>query len=109
MVVLTLDFARPSKLDPIIDSDKELPGYSLISQSRQNTSSALFTMSELLGSLLNQFFLPKPVWTSKDVPDQIRKTALVTGSNGGIGRKSQGERQESIWEGTFTGITGPVV
>ncbi|KAH9958022.1 hypothetical protein BC827DRAFT_1306859 [Russula dissimulans] len=44
-------------------------------------------MSESRISILSQVFPPKPLWTSKYVPDQTGKTVVVAGRNRGIGRE----------------------
>ncbi|KAH9038459.1 hypothetical protein EDB85DRAFT_2273016 [Lactarius pseudohatsudake] len=45
-------------------------------------------MAEKNIGTIGQFFPPKPTWTAADVPDQIGKTVIVTGGNGGIGRET---------------------
>ncbi len=54
---------------------------------------SLVTMSESRIGVFSQLFAPKPLWTSKDVPDQTDKTVLITGGNRGIGREMARVRQ----------------
>jgi hypothetical protein len=38
-------------------------------------------MPESRIGILSQLFAPKPIWTSKDVPEQTDRTLLVTGGD----------------------------